>query len=154
MKRLGGGVRVGTGQMVTGQLFKCDAFSFARLIGKDHEVRDAIRKLTPDTMKMIATVPGVVNHRLKILTTLAAVIDEYWRAIGYALEVINVAYSPNRNWKSNGSRSSMLARAHEVYLSLSDPRFRIWCAFVRRLHPFSELWWGLEDVARHIVGCH
>jgi hypothetical protein len=91
-------------------------------------------------MKMIGTVPGVVNHRLKILTTLAAVIDEYWRPIGFALEIFNVAYSPNANWKSSGARSSTLAHAREVYLALSDPRFRIQCAFVRRLHPFSELW--------------
>ena len=147
LKRLGYGVRYGTGLIVAG-LLKSELFSFARLFAISHEFRDIIRMVTPDTEKMIATVPGEVGHRLKIMTILATVVDEYYYAIGYALEIFCVAYSPKANWKGvGGARQSTLTHAHEVYQSLMDPRYRIWCAFLRRMHPFSELWWGLSRIA-------
>ena len=149
LKALSGGVRVGTLLFVS-CLLKAELFSMARLFAINHEFRDIIRCLTPETMRYFASIPGEISHRLKIITTLAAVFDEFRVQIGFALEVFNTMYSPKGNWKASGgggpdvsNRQSTLAHAREVYLGLSDPRMRVWCSFLRRMHPFSVLWYAV-----------
>ena len=119
---------------MNGCLVKSALFSFARLFAINHEIRDVIRYFSPGTMRVFASIPGEVGHRLKIVTTLAAIIDEYREPIGKALEAFNMAFSSRVNWKSS-TRQSTLTHAREVYFDLIDPRMVI-CA--RSYAPFTH----------------
>jgi hypothetical protein len=79
-----------------------------------HEFRDMIRKVSLGTEQMFATIPGEVNHRLKIVTTLASAWHEHRPDIMKALQLFNCAFSSRRNWKASGgdsSRETTLAHA-------------------------------------------
>ena len=68
----GNGVSLSEGDFKP-DLVKSALMRVARLLGKDHEIADLLREFTKSDEKL-ANIPGEVNHRLLILTTLAILV--------------------------------------------------------------------------------
>lgn len=109
-KALGSGVHPANGRYLK-SMQSAVLFQFARLFSSSREFREIIRMYCP-AAQMLATVPGVVVHRLKIKPLLARLVMDYLPAILQALASFNLAFGRSV-WK-NSSRQTTMTHAQEV----------------------------------------
>ena len=133
----GSGVSLGEG--ADGDLkkdfVKSALMRLARLMGKDAEFTEIVRSEVKQLDRHLAKIPGEVNHRLKILTTLATMALDFRAEFLSAFEKYNEAYGSG-SWKTN--EKILVEMVHEVYKELHDPRLMMFFGVLRKLHPIAE----------------
>lgn len=82
--------------------------------------------------KHMATIPGVVKHRLNILTKLALIVVEFLGPLLHGGHQFDKTYGKAKDKKT------LVAFAHEVCLGLQHPKLLFGAAILRRLHPLSQ----------------
>lgn len=156
-------VRLGTGAVVR-NLVACAAFAFARLTAITLEVRDLVRAHVKGVGKKLATVPGVVTHRLKIIPTLCDILVEHAPALRDVFAMMKPLLRERRRAKFlkhvtgvccgaaqcalvqplDAARSALAPP--EVDTDLADPRVLSLAAFMRGLLEWQQLWYAVWQV--------
>ena len=157
---LGRSVRLGAPD----RLLKCAEssalFSFARLFAKSMEIRNIMRVLAFDVGKSMGTVPGEVNHRLKIVGGLATTLHNNVGSIREACHMYFLAYaqqqpagnaitSPVDKWRLNDagrSRKALVEHVEEINADLHDPRMLGFNYFYSRVQLWQEAWYAVFQV--------
>jgi hypothetical protein len=130
---LGGFVSLADGDL-RGDLFKSTMMRLARLFAKDDDFHELVHAECHAVGKHFKKIPGVINHRLKILSQLATVVIDHREELLSVLSKFNMAYGGNE-WK--GDRPTLL-HAHEVWLDLQDPRIILMAGVMKRTHCIAE----------------
>ncbi len=98
-------------------LFRAAIFCFGRPLSQNSQLRilvDFIIAGHGARQKPFPTIPGQIQHRLKIVPLLARIWFEYWEPVQAALLLFAEAYSGRQLWQG-GKRTTLLGHVRDVY---------------------------------------
>jgi hypothetical protein len=149
LKRIGGSVRLGVPERLVSCVQTAALFSFSRLFANSHEVRNVAKVVAHDVGRKFSTIPGEVNHRLKIIGGIARAVHSSFLSLLEVCSMYKTAYTsgtrPDGTWKLNKdgvSRKALIEHVEEVSADLGDPRCQAFNAVYARVQVWQEAFYG------------